>query len=128
MYWHHQGSAFTISAQLNHKRTPRTKVILCYYGRCAAGNTTYQGPCLFPNNQGQPGKFQEDWDNKEANLGYGKAKAANNLAIEKLIQNTGVNIVVAKLEDDAAAPFTLEVLIGHTLWLLLHEHLDGLLK
>jgi hypothetical protein len=72
--------------------------------------------------------FQEDCDNKEANLGYGKAKAANNLAIEKLIQNTGVNIVVAKLEDDAAAPFTPEVLIGHTLWLLLHEHLDGLLK
>jgi hypothetical protein len=29
--------------------------------------------------------FQEDCDNKEANLGYGKAKAANNLAIEKLI-------------------------------------------
>jgi hypothetical protein len=72
--------------------------------------------------------FQEDCDNKETNLGYCKTKAANNSAIERLIQNTGVNIVVAKQEDDAAAPLTLEVLIGHTLWLLLHEHLDGLLK
>jgi hypothetical protein len=70
--------------------------------------------------------FQEDCDNKD--LGYRKAKAANNSAIERLIQNTGVNIVVAKREDDAAAPLMPEVLIGHTLWLLLHEHLDGLLK
>jgi hypothetical protein len=73
-------------------------------------------------------QFQEDCDNKEANLGYGKAKAANNLAKEKLNQNTGVKIVITKQEDDAAAPFTSEVLIGHTLWPLLHKHLDDVLR
>jgi hypothetical protein len=83
---------------------------------------------LFQNNQGQHRNISGRLGQREANLGYRKAKEANNLAIEKLIQNTGVNIVVAKRKDDAAAPFTPEVLIGHTLWLLLHEHIDDLLK